>query len=117
MTLADFWGIQNVLPEMDDDKGTSLVLAHSNKGRDLLDALSDKINCRKVDINIIEKYNPFVVKSASENGQREQFLKDIRRDDFEITVLKYTQNPFLKRLRSWIAKTIHRIFGIIRKYN
>ena len=26
ITLADFWGIESVLPEMDDDKGTSLVI-------------------------------------------------------------------------------------------
>lgn len=28
ITLADFWGIQNVLPELDDDKGTSLVITN-----------------------------------------------------------------------------------------
>lgn len=32
ITVADFWGIQNELPEMDDDKGTSFVLVHSEKG-------------------------------------------------------------------------------------
>ena len=31
ITLADFWGIQKILPEMDDDKGTSLVLAYNDK--------------------------------------------------------------------------------------
>ena len=31
ITLADFWGIQNVLPQMDDGKGTSLILVKSEK--------------------------------------------------------------------------------------
>lgn len=32
-TLGDFWGIWNIKPEMDDHKGTSLVVVHSDKGR------------------------------------------------------------------------------------
>lgn len=34
ITLADFWGINSIAPEMDDDKGTSLVFINTEKGRD-----------------------------------------------------------------------------------
>lgn len=34
MTIADFWGVQNRLPEFDDDKGVSLVLCNSKEGED-----------------------------------------------------------------------------------
>lgn len=33
ITIADYWGIQNSHPEMDDDKGTGLVLIHTSKGK------------------------------------------------------------------------------------
>ena len=33
ITIADFWGIGNVSPEMDDDKGTSLILVQTEKGK------------------------------------------------------------------------------------
>ena len=33
ITIADFWGIGNVSPEMDDDKGTSLILVQTLKGK------------------------------------------------------------------------------------
>lgn len=33
ISLGDFWGIQNFFPEFDDDKGCSLVLLNSNKGK------------------------------------------------------------------------------------
>lgn len=36
ITIADFWGIQNIASELDDDKGTSLVLVNSNKGKKYL---------------------------------------------------------------------------------
>lgn len=32
ITIADFWGINSVNPDMDDDKGTSLVLVNTDKG-------------------------------------------------------------------------------------
>ena len=111
LTLADFWGIQNVLPELDDDKGTSLVLIHSDKGRYLLDRLSDKIKSQAAEIDIVEKYNPSVIKSVVANCKRENFLRDIQKKDFEITVLKYTKKSFLKRLRNVIAKIIHRLLS------
>lgn len=109
VTLADFWGIQNVMPEMDDDKGTSLVLVHSDKGRGLLDELSDKIKSRTVDTDIVEKYNPSVAKSVAVNDKRENFLNDIRTEDFEITVTRYTRISFMRRVRNTIGKVI-RIF-------
>lgn len=33
LTLADFWGITELSPQMDDDKGTGLVIVHTDKGR------------------------------------------------------------------------------------
>lgn len=37
LTIADFWGISTVFPEMDDEKGTGLVFANSVKGQQALD--------------------------------------------------------------------------------
>ena len=37
ITLADYWGIDQVQPNMDDDKGTSLLIVHTEKGRQALD--------------------------------------------------------------------------------
>lgn len=36
ITIGDFWGIENVRPELDDDKGVSLVMVHSDKGAEAL---------------------------------------------------------------------------------
>ena len=39
LTLGDFWSVEDILPEMADQKGTSLVLVHSEKGQALLDRI------------------------------------------------------------------------------
>ena len=36
-TVADFWGIKHVVPEFDDNKGTSLMLLHSEKAKKLFE--------------------------------------------------------------------------------
>ena len=43
ITLADFWGIQYVIPEIDDDKGVSLVLVNTDKGEKLLERTDNRI--------------------------------------------------------------------------
>lgn len=35
ITLGDFCGIWNIISEVDDNRGTSLVLTHSEKGEKL----------------------------------------------------------------------------------
>jgi len=39
ITLGDFWGVERVLPEFDDDKGVSVVLGFTEKGKQLLEAV------------------------------------------------------------------------------
>lgn len=46
ITLGDAWGISGVLPDMDDDQGTSLILVNSAKGQALLTRIQSRIACR-----------------------------------------------------------------------
>lgn len=39
ITIGDFWGIEDVARWPDDDKGTSALLVHSEKGRSLVDGI------------------------------------------------------------------------------
>ncbi len=57
-TIADFWGIENVAPELDDDKGTSLVICHTVKAKDLWQNLHMRIECRRVPLEKAIASNP-----------------------------------------------------------
>lgn len=39
ITLADYWGVDKICPEMHDNKGTSIVFAHTAKGYKLFNVL------------------------------------------------------------------------------
>ena len=98
ITLADFWGIQNVLSEMDDDKGTSLIIIHSDTGQMLFDSICYGIKSENVNVSIVEKYNPAIINSCGMNNKRSSFIAEIQNGDFDNTVQKYTKLPFMKKI-------------------
>ena len=50
ITIGDFWGVERVLPELDDDKGVSLVLVNSEKGEKLFDEIKNETEYIKINI-------------------------------------------------------------------
>jgi coenzyme F420-reducing hydrogenase beta subunit len=99
ITLADFWGIQNVLPKMDDDKGTSLVLVNSSIGRLKINEIMERVVCKEVDIHEAIKYNSSAVKSAQMNPKRENFFKDLNILSFDVLVKKYCTDKLSTRVK------------------
>lgn len=77
ITIGDFWGIENVRPELDDDKGLSLVLVNSPRGMVSLKTLS----CRFVPVGFDEavKGNSAYYHSVSKPVNREFFFHCIRK--------------------------------------
>ena len=50
ITLGDYWGIQYIKPNMDDDKGTSIILINTTKGYDALDFDKIKLTNKGLDL-------------------------------------------------------------------
>ena len=83
ITLGDFWGIWDIVPEMDDDKGTSLVLTHSQKGECLFDMLDKNIHFKHVTLEQASRMNPSLIKTSIHHAEREKILNVINQDSFE----------------------------------
>jgi acetyltransferase-like isoleucine patch superfamily enzyme len=45
ITLADFWGIEKIRPEMDDNRGTSLVFINSLRGKETFAQIRGSVIC------------------------------------------------------------------------
>lgn len=65
LTLGDFWGIWDVAPEMDDDRGTSLVLSQSPRGEALLEQLSSRLILKPVTLEDASSQNPAILRAIS----------------------------------------------------
>ena len=78
ITLGDFWGIWDIEPEMDDNKGTSVVLVHSHKGETLWKDVDSKIKSKEVTLEQTSQENLSMVVSSKANPNRELALEWIR---------------------------------------
>ena len=89
ITLGDFWGIQKVLPSIDDNTGTSMVVINTQKGFELFDSLGTKQEQFVYDD--IKEYNRAYYRSALSNPQRKDFFDAIiNSKDINKILLKYT---------------------------
>lgn len=73
ITIADFWGIENIYPDMDDDKGTSIVLINTLKGNAIFEELGNKQKI--VDYSVVCKYNPCFKESFTSHPMRDYFFR------------------------------------------
>lgn len=78
-TLGDFWGVDKNYPELNkDNKGTSLVLVHTNKGKRLLNKLSGKeIYLKECDLNKSIEGNPSILQHKPASKNRDNFFKEL----------------------------------------
>lgn len=89
LTLADFWGIQSVAPEMDDGMGTSLVLVRTEKGEEVFDKIKCQLKLKHVSYEEGVKSNPSEYKSVNRPIQRSSFFIDMNQMSFDELKDKY----------------------------
>ena len=117
LTIADFWGINDVAPEMTDGMGTSLVLIRTDKGQGIFNSISDKMKLKEVTYESGVKCNPAEYKSCARPPQRDTFFDDMHTMSFEelegkyATPIKYSLKTKMKRKVKSSIKSILRIIG------
>ena len=98
ITLADFWGIEKICPEFFDNKGTSLVLINSPKGKKLFDAISALIHYKEVNINEALKYNPSAFRSVAKPKNRELFMRLVNETSFDNAIKACIKTNSVKKV-------------------
>lgn len=92
ITIADFWGINKIDKQLNDKKGTSLVLIHSEKGQKKWDEINDLVVYKEVKYEDAIRKNKSLIKSAKENRERISFFGDYKNKGFEYVMRRYL-NP------------------------
>lgn len=101
ITLADFWGIENIDETMFDNKGTSLIFVNTDKGKELLLGVQDKMTITEENVEDAIKYNSAAYRSVELNRARKKFMKLIRKKTFDkafSVVLKPKTNEVIRSL-------------------
>ncbi len=113
ITLSDFWGIEEVMPEWNDNKGTSIIMIHSKKGNYLLSLIKRYIRFREVSFDSFIQYNPSMIQSVGYNVLRKRFIKEIGTTSFEQVFHKYCGEGTSSKLRRKFALVIRKIKVIL----
>lgn len=106
ITLGDFWGIQNVMPQMDDDKGTSLVIINTEHGKGLLKDTC--IDYAEVSLESARKYNSAISKSVRGNEYVGTFWEKFHSRDYKTmaSLAGSFRTPLYKRILMKLSKSI-----------
>ena len=72
ITIADFWGINQIAPEFDDDKGVGLVLLNTKKGEEYFLRLS--MDILPSTLNLAHYYNGGFNEHTKAHPKRNQFF-------------------------------------------
>ena len=109
LTIADFWGINEVAPEMNDGNGTSLVLIRTDKGMKAFETINSKLKLKEVAYEDGVRGNPAEYKSCHRPPQRDTFFEDMSIMEFEELEKKYASPikvTFKSRVKRKIKNTI-----------
>ena len=112
ITIADYWGIENVDKNLDNNIGTSMILLNSKKGELYFESVKDKLEYRVTPFELILPGNLALTKPIPPAKiNREQFFCDLDSGTFEEVAQKYfplssSKLTTLKKKIKGILKTL-----------
>lgn len=96
-----------------DNKGTTRVLIHSEKGKLFFKEVKENLNCKKIDANLLISDVVELTNSVKKNDRRQVFMKDLQRLEGKKLFNKY----FKLTLKVKIERLIRRKAASIGMYN
>lgn len=108
ITIADYWGIENAAPELDDNKGVSLVLINNEKGVAVFNIVKDQLRWKKTKLED-SMQEPLKAPFPAPNN-RKNFWNDFLNGSFNYAAKKYggagIGNKFKRGLRKIKRKLV-----------
>ena len=98
ITMGDFWGVDQKLPELDDDKGTSIIQINTEKGKAIFNKIASKLVYQKVDIDIALPPTADSRKSVKVHPKREIFFEKLDKKDMQ-QLVKLIEPSLFGRLK------------------
>jgi acetyltransferase-like isoleucine patch superfamily enzyme/coenzyme F420-reducing hydrogenase beta subunit len=93
ITLGDFWGLEKRKPELDNDRGTSVVLLNSEKGQAFVQEAGTLMSSHECELEDVAPGNPCLYRSQQRKPQRELFFRDIDKMSYAELSKKYFPVP------------------------
>lgn len=102
ITLADFWGIEKVDPEMYSDMGVSLVICHNEKGRGILYEIFGSCKWKEENLQESLAANKAWGESVKRPQGRDRFFTALETDSLKKLKRIFCKTPLRKKLKNML---------------
>ncbi len=114
LTIADYWGWEKTDPNINaDDKGVSLILVNTEKGRKLFENI--KADLIYIPARLEDCLQPNLQHPSEINPNRMQFEKDYARHGFEYVMKIYGNVGWRYKVRTFKGRVIGKIKRTLKK--
>ena len=115
ITIGDFWGIQNYIPEKDDDKGYSICFLNTDKGEKLFKSVKSSLFVDEIKNYDCKRFNTQLLYSIELQKNRKKFISLCIKESFAVAYKKYVKVKFPVRVYyacRWFGGKILRNLGL-----
>ncbi len=116
ITLSDSWGCENFAYELDDNKGLSNIIVHSELGLRVFEEISDGLNYQKANFDELIENNKGYFDSKPFSEKRSQFWRDYNLLDKRKLFSKYCSSTYgMRKIYRDFKQRIKKMFLRDRK--
>lgn len=106
VTLADLWGDRKLMPDQNEDKGITLVIARSHKAAELLKNIE---TIKDFTLQDVVPFNGALVIPPKQNPKRSEFMSRLQKgESFSKLVKTMTKDPLVLRMKIIISRLIRK---------
>lgn len=115
ISLGDFWGIECVLPNFSDNKGTSAIILNTAKGKDFFNNIRHGLVTETVTYDDVLKGNPALVKPVDKPSKSDKFWNVYRKYGLTKAYKKCLKVSFARKCYRFVRRVGSKIKRTIIK--
>lgn len=118
ITLGDFWGIEELYPKFNDNKGVSQILINTEKGKKIFSLCKENVYFIKISKNMydyIVERQPCLRQPSALPKNRTEFWKGYYNEGFDYILNNFGENDFISKAKLML-KIVRGYFRMIYKH-
>lgn len=108
ITIGDFWGIENIMPDFFDDKGVSLLFLNTDKSAGVFEVIKDTLITRESSLEACTPRNPNLLSPSVCKLDQDKFWQFYHENGFEAVARRYggydMKHKIKKRIKNILEK-------------
>lgn len=113
ITIGDFWGVEEALPNFEIADGVSLILVHTEAGMNVWENI--KADMYWEESSVKDCLQPNLIKPTEKSPLREKFWEDYYSKGIKYIIKKYGEESLVLKIKRKLKNILKKFFNIFRK--